>query len=397
MSESNNINMRIKKAVSAMTPDRVDEIWDKNVDKADENAWFLEGTGRKRKTFNIYKYTAFAATVAALLMVIVFGWNVTYAKTDSTVYLDVNPSIQIEVNKKSKVLKAEPDNSDGEIILEDMDLKNTDIEVALNAILGSMVKHGYLTDSKNVLLISVDGKDEKRAEVLRDELTETAELTLEPLINNAVVLDQTVDVEDDLYEIADTYGITPGKAALIKKLLEKNPELDIAELAGLSMTELLNKCKENNIDISEYINVNGHTEEIYDDIEDAIEERLDDLEDAREEAIEEAEDRQEELEEAREDAKEAAEEVREDAEEAAEEAREAAEERREEESEAREEALEDAREKAEEAVEDRLEDAYEAEEDRQEALEEALEDAYEAAEERYENDDDDDDDDEDDD
>ena len=69
-------------------------------------------------------------------------------RTDATVYLDVNPAVEMKINRREKVISAEADNRDGHIILEDMDLENVDLDVAVNAVLGSMVKHGYLSEAK---------------------------------------------------------------------------------------------------------------------------------------------------------------------------------------------------------------------------------------------------------
>ena len=85
-------------------------------------------------------------------------------RTDATVYLDVNPAVEMKINRREKVISAEADNRDGHIILEDMDLENVDLDVAVNAVLGSMVKHGYLSEAKNMVLLSVDSKRSERAE-----------------------------------------------------------------------------------------------------------------------------------------------------------------------------------------------------------------------------------------
>lgn len=56
----------------------------------------------------------------------------------SVVSLDVNPSIQLQVNSKERVLSADALNDDAQVILEGMDLKGTQLNVAVNAIVGSL-------------------------------------------------------------------------------------------------------------------------------------------------------------------------------------------------------------------------------------------------------------------
>ena len=47
-----------------------------------------------------------------------------------------------------------------------MDLKHTDLDVAMNALIGSMVKHGYLSEARHVVLVSVESSDSRKAEQL---------------------------------------------------------------------------------------------------------------------------------------------------------------------------------------------------------------------------------------
>ena len=66
----------------------------------------------------------------------------------SSIGIDVNPSITVTVNKKEKVLDVTANNDDARIILEGMDLAGSDINVAINALIGSMDKNGYICGVK---------------------------------------------------------------------------------------------------------------------------------------------------------------------------------------------------------------------------------------------------------
>lgn len=87
---------------------------------------------------------------------------------------------------------AQAGNQDGKVVLEDMDLKNTDLDVAVNAILGSMVKHGYLNEAQNMILLSVDSRNQKRSEKIRKELTEEIDSCLNSLLGSGVIFLQDV-------------------------------------------------------------------------------------------------------------------------------------------------------------------------------------------------------------
>ena len=64
-----------------------------------------------------------------------------------------------------------------------------------------------------------------------------------------IILDQSVELDDIIEEIADTYGITPGKVVLILRLFYNQPSLDIGQLAGMPMSELIRYCQIEGIDI----------------------------------------------------------------------------------------------------------------------------------------------------
>ena len=68
--------------------------------------------------------------------------------------------------------KVKANNDDGQKIIGDMKLKGVDLEVGMNALIGSMLKEGYISELKNSLLISVTGDHQKENEVLRKELSD---------------------------------------------------------------------------------------------------------------------------------------------------------------------------------------------------------------------------------
>lgn len=157
----------------------------------------------------------------------------------SLVSLDVNPSIQLEVNKNEKVLSATPMNDDGAEILADMDLKGTQADVAMYAIIGSLLQHGYVDELANSILITVEDDDPTRGEKLQQELTAQADAALANAQVSGSVLAQTLQHSQELSQKAQEYGISTGKAALIQSIVElSNNTKTFEELVGLSINDL---------------------------------------------------------------------------------------------------------------------------------------------------------------
>ena len=195
-----------------------------------------------KKTAN-RKWTSLIA--ACLAVMLLGGGGVFYQRANavaSVVSLDVNPSIELKVNRSEKVLVCTPLNEDAKAILADMgngaDLKGAKLDVAVNAIVGSLVRNGYLNSISSAIMISVEDKDTARAEKLQRELTSTVDGVLQTSESRASVLTQTLTQDAGLTQQARENSISTGKAALVNRVLAINPSLKFDALAKLSVEEL---------------------------------------------------------------------------------------------------------------------------------------------------------------
>ena len=183
--------------------------------------------------------------IAACLAVMLLGGGLFYQRANavaSVVSLDVNPSIELKVNRSEKVLVCTPLNEDAKAILADMgngaDLKGAKLDVAVNAIVGSLVRNGYLDSISSAIMISVEDKDTARAEKLQRELTSTVDGVLQTSEAKAAVLTQTLTQDAGREQQARENNISTGKAALVNHVLALNSALKFDALAKLSVEEL---------------------------------------------------------------------------------------------------------------------------------------------------------------
>ena len=196
-----------------------------------------------KKTANRKWTTLIAACLAVMLLC--GGGGVFYQQAHavaSVVSLDVNPSIELKVNRSEKVLSCTPLNEDAKAILADMgggaDLKGAKLDVAVNAIVGSLVRNGYLDSISSAIMISVEDKDSARAEKLQRELTSAVDGVLQTSEAKAAILTQTLTQDAGLEQQARENSISTGKAALVNRVLALNSALKFDELAKLSVEEL---------------------------------------------------------------------------------------------------------------------------------------------------------------
>ena len=235
------ITSHLKSAVDTLTPNVLDRI--------DLNTPQMHCIEQPRSIKLYRKVRSLATAVAACLCVIaLYGGVVHYQNTrvDSIIGLDVNPSIELSVNRKDKILKAEPLNDDAEMVLSEMELEGVELNIGVNAIIGSMVRCGYLDELDNAILVTVTNDDTEKASMLRQDVVTDIETSLETHKVNAVVYDQqAVDVQE-IGEIAEQYGISYGKACFLYELVEENglSEKELEAFADMTMEEIAQEISE---------------------------------------------------------------------------------------------------------------------------------------------------------
>jgi uncharacterized membrane protein YkoI len=228
---------RLSAALDKTAPDDVDGVLSRCTER--------KGTvvPMKKKNNRMKKWMQ---TVAACLAVLLLGGGGLLVQqahaVTSVVSLDVNPSIELRVNSREKVVSCQALNQEAQAVLEDMDggrdLKGVKADVAVNAIVGSLVRCGYLDSLSSAILISVEDKDQARAQRLQQELTGAVDGALAAGDSQAAVLSQTVQQDKELEKQAKANNISTGKAALIRQAMALNGSLTFEGLAQLSVEEL---------------------------------------------------------------------------------------------------------------------------------------------------------------
>lgn len=227
------LEQRLRTAMEHAAPDPLERIL---ASCGTQKGTVIPMTNNKKKR----RASLAAAAVLAVLLCGGFGlhgWQTAHAVA-SVVSLDVNPSIQLQVNQKEKVLSAEALNEDARVILEGMDLRDTQLNVAVNAIVGSLLQHGYLDRLSSAILISVEDSDAQRAARLETALTAEVDAALQNASAGAAVLSQVVTYDAGLEPQAQANSISVGKAALIQRVQSLNGRLAFEDLAALSVEEL---------------------------------------------------------------------------------------------------------------------------------------------------------------
>ena len=193
-----------------------------------------------------------AAACAALVLLGAGGGGLLYQRSyavTSVVSLDVNPSIELRVNRAERVISCTALNTEAAAVLFDMnggaDLKGTKLDVAVNAIVGALVREGYLDSISSAILISVEDSDQDRAARLQAELVASVDGVLRTQAPNTSVLSQVLTVDAPALDYTPyENGLSAGKSALVRKVMEMNGTIAtnsteaFDKLAALSVEEL---------------------------------------------------------------------------------------------------------------------------------------------------------------
>ena len=242
---------KIRQAFIDETPD-----FSAQIEKACENetqyASSLTDSGRRPWFASV----AFRRTVTALVCAAVFGVGLCVGhilKPDVTpdptptptmnarVYLDAEPSIELDIDSNGKVLGYTATNNDGAVVLKNVDLQGVDMQTAVNTIVNRLQENGYFGVEQNSMLISVDTVNDSESEgVLSSVKNQVSRAFAESNVSCSIIA-QSVETDEDLQRRAEEQGISVGKMALVDKLmgsLDSVETLYPAELASLSIKQL---------------------------------------------------------------------------------------------------------------------------------------------------------------
>ncbi|WP_168198349.1 anti-sigma factor domain-containing protein [Crassaminicella thermophila] len=182
--------------------------------------------------------------IAAIFMAMIFSvtlignLNISYGAA-AVVSVDINPSIELEINKRNEVIKVTPLNEDGkELICEE--LKGKLIEEAIFVIITNAKQKNFITKEKNSILISTT--------VIKDDLKEKTK-ALENAIEEKIKQEKKLDGINIIYvegnkkdlKEAKKQQISIGKYEVYKQSKEKNPKITLQQIKDMKVQEIAEK------------------------------------------------------------------------------------------------------------------------------------------------------------
>lgn len=182
------------------------------------------------------------ALMAASFVILFFGISLYQSsltpQASAYVTLDINPSMELEVDKQLKVLSIQPLNSDAKTVLSKMQIKGTGIHDAIEAIIVKSAELGYLKPGeKNYILSTITLNNESSGTISYDSL---------PQDFTATINDKGLDVEIIMLSSdkitrkeAKDKGLSTGKYMVYKDAAASKEPVTLEEMKQNSLTELV--------------------------------------------------------------------------------------------------------------------------------------------------------------
>ena len=160
--------------------------------------------------------------VMALFIVVLLSGVYFYPK--SYISIDINPSIEFKLNIFDMVIDVEASNQDGQVILENVDLKHLSYLDALEQLNNSEVFNNY---SDQTIEITVVANNIENSEKIMNNINESTFSES----GNVTCFSANKELKDE----SEKFDISCGKYRAYLELLEVNPNITIEEIKDLSM------------------------------------------------------------------------------------------------------------------------------------------------------------------
>lgn len=220
----------ISNSSRGFAPDVLHRVMSANVGTAPDSERMPLG----RKTSPMRLLTAVAAIVIILVCGGVF---LTYMSGEAErVYIDVNPSLELVINRFGRVKEASFLNSDAEALMSEYKIEGKKPEDVIGTFVAEAAEKGYFDGENAALYISAYSKNGKTSDKILSRMQSAAAGAMQKK-NKAAEITKQNCTSDDKIE-ADKLGISPGKMKLIGEIISLDPGYTAEGLKDKSMSEL---------------------------------------------------------------------------------------------------------------------------------------------------------------
>lgn len=178
---------------------------------------------RKAQGRRVHRIRAIAAASIACAAITAGGSMLFFTPT-SVISIDVNPSVELAVNRFDRVISVDGRNDDGTQFAAGINVRFEDYAAAVDKVLQSL-----RLSEDDVVSITVAGENESKSDIM-----------LENVQNSAAVYNQAHCYSTELSEVADAHdlGLSCGKYRAFLELQQLDPSVTAEEVQTMTMSEI---------------------------------------------------------------------------------------------------------------------------------------------------------------
>ncbi len=201
----------------------------------------------KRQKKPSYKKLIPVAACFLFFLTVFSGYQLYFTQT-SVISIDINPSIELNLNRFNRVISINHYNDDGLKVTDELDIQFMDYRSALDEILKTESIVSYLNQDE-MLSISVAGKNEQE----NREMLDNIETCIPKHQNHCCDIGNYNDVSE-----AHAAGLSVGKYRAFLELQKVNPDTTVEDVKGLTMREIRDLIGDSGCKIHTGNGNNGH-------------------------------------------------------------------------------------------------------------------------------------------
>lgn len=189
-----------------------------------------------RSVLHLFKpYLAVASILVAALAW--FAFNAMLPRAVAYVSLDINPSVELGIDRGARIVSAKGINEDGQRLLKKVAILNEPLKDGLQKIIYGCIEYKYLQpQGDNLVLVTFTGIQSKELEYSADAIYENL---YAPISNSGVNAELIVtETDNKTVKEANNHGVTPGRYLLQKELEKKGVTITNQEIRAQKIREL---------------------------------------------------------------------------------------------------------------------------------------------------------------
>ena len=209
----NRVKDLMERGFSELTPDCFDQIMAKVAELPQPEVRTEElnrtHTYERARVKQRRVVASFATAAVAVFCLISVRWYDTVKVTDE-IYIDVNPSIVLELNSKGKVVRTEGRNDDGDDVVDASaeQLKGVkDPAEAVTVLMEEMNSEDYFHDNKGTVLVSWYTESSEKEEAPLDEVCSAVDTYAADNKLELTVYKQSIEKSDEIDQEAEEAGM----------------------------------------------------------------------------------------------------------------------------------------------------------------------------------------------